>query len=456
MNEILGSVWWLIVSLGVLVTFHEFGHYWVARRCGVRVLRFSVGFGRALWSRRGRDGVEYVVAAIPLGGYVKMLDEREGPVPVEAQAEAFNRQPVLRRMAIVAAGPIANLLLCVAFLWLMFVIGRPDFAPVVGHSEGLAAQAGLERGDTVTAIDGRPTPTWTDVQMALIPTALDRRDVPVRIERADGGEAIRTLTLSRLPASIDERRVLAAIGLAGRHDLVPARVGRVEPGTPAAGLLREGDRITAIDGVAITSWTDIPVLVQRLGERGGTAMVEVERDGERLALELAPRRLERESGETAWVLGIAAAQPAPPERDAVLRYGPIDAVPAALRETAHQASELVAMIGRASGHDRTRRERLRRPGRRVVPVAAGHAVAEPGHPQPAADPDLGRRSPAVLPYRAGQRLAGQRAGHGRRPVRRAGADRRSDGARVLQRHRQQPGALTPPRRGSLPTPTRPM
>lgn len=347
MNEILGSVWWLIVSLGVLVTFHEFGHYWVARRCGVRVLRFSVGFGKALWSRRGRDGVEYVVAAIPLGGYVKMLDEREAPVPAEAQAEAFNRQPVLRRMAIVAAGPVANLLLCVALFWLMFVIGRPDFAPVVGHAEGIAAQAGLERGDRVASIDGQPTPTWTEVQMALIPTALDRRDVPVHVVRADGGEATRTLALSRLPAAFDERRILGAVGLAGDHELVPARIGRVEPGSPAEGALREGDRVIAIDGTRVDAWTDIPPRVERLGERGGVAMVEVERDGARLALELAPRRIERESGEAAWVLGIGAAQPPPPVRDAVLRYGPLEAVPAALRETVHQTRELVAMIGRA-------------------------------------------------------------------------------------------------------------
>ena len=116
MSELLGSIWWLIVSLGVLVTFHEFGHYWVARRCGVRVLRFSVGFGRPLWSRRGRDGTEYVVAAIPLGGYVKMLDEREGDVPDGQLDQAFNRKSVWKRIAIVAAGPIANLLLCIALL----------------------------------------------------------------------------------------------------------------------------------------------------------------------------------------------------------------------------------------------------------------------------------------------------------------------------------------------------
>src|SRR5678815_5596756 len=123
MNNFVGSVWWLIVSLGVLVTFHEFGHYWVARRCGVKVLRFSVGFGKALWSRMGRDGTEYMVAAIPLGGYVKMLDEREGAVAAADLPHAFNRQPVGKRIAIVIAGPLANLLLCVAMLWGMFVIG---------------------------------------------------------------------------------------------------------------------------------------------------------------------------------------------------------------------------------------------------------------------------------------------------------------------------------------------
>src|SRR5688500_11578478 len=148
MNAFIGSVWWMIVSLGVLVTFHEFGHYWVARRNGVKVLRFSVGFGKALWSRRGNDGTEYVIAAIPLGGYVKMLDEREGDVPPADLAQAFNRQSVWKRIAIVAAGPLANLALCVALLWAMFVLGRPDYAPVVGRADGITAAAGLDRKST--------------------------------------------------------------------------------------------------------------------------------------------------------------------------------------------------------------------------------------------------------------------------------------------------------------------
>ena len=159
MSDFFGSVWWLIVSLGVLVTFHEFGHYWVARRCGVKVLRFSVGFGKPLWTRRGKDGTEYVIAAIPLGGYVKMLDEREGDV-------AAGRTRIARSTASRCGsasrssppGPLANLLLCVLLLWGMFVIGRPDFAPVVGRADGIAAQPGLQQGDDVLRVGDRDDP----------------------------------------------------------------------------------------------------------------------------------------------------------------------------------------------------------------------------------------------------------------------------------------------------------
>ena len=132
MSDLLGSIWWMIVALGVLVTFHEFGHYWVARRCGVKVLRFSVGFGKPLWSRRDRHGTEFALAAIPLGGYVKMLDEAEGEVPPSQREQAFNRKSVWQRIAVVAAGPLANIVLCVALLWAMFVIGKQDYSATVG------------------------------------------------------------------------------------------------------------------------------------------------------------------------------------------------------------------------------------------------------------------------------------------------------------------------------------
>ena len=349
MADFAGSVWWLIVSLGLLVTFHEFGHYWTARRLGVDVLRFSVGFGRALWSRRGRDGTEYVVAAIPLGGYVKMLDEREGDVPPERAHRAFNRQPVGARIAIVSAGPLANLLLAVVLLWAMFVVGRPDYAPVVGHAEGIAAEAGLQRGDTLLAVGGRRTPTWSEAMFAVTTAAMDRRDVPVRVRTAGGGEATRTLSLAALPEDFDERRAVALVGLLPRHALRPPVVGRVAPGSPADGALRPGDRLIAVDGIPVDAFIEIGPQVQRLGERGAAGMVEVVRDGKRLALEITPAPRPPGTPGAAgsdWILGIEPAPAQAPPHDAELRHGPLEAIPAALRATWQLGGDTLGMIGR--------------------------------------------------------------------------------------------------------------
>ena len=346
MGDFFGSIWWLLVSLGVLVTFHEFGHYWVARRCGVDVLRFSVGFGKPLWSRYNRAGTEFAIAAIPLGGYVKMLDEREGDVPVDRQAHAFNRQGVWRRIAIVAAGPAANLLLCVALLWLMFMVGRQDYAPIVGHATGVAAQAGFQPGDRLVEVAGREVATWTEAAMALATPALDRRDIEVRVEDAAGDQAVRTLRLSDLPDALDERRIPEQSGFTWRFMLAPARIDTVRDDSAAAGILQPGDLVLAIDGTRVDSAGQISPLVQELGERGGTGMVEVDRDGDRLALELTPRPGTDPQRPGRWELGIALAAPQAPAYDAVQRYGPLSAIPAALRETGRLASDSLGMMRR--------------------------------------------------------------------------------------------------------------
>ncbi len=349
MTEFLGSVWWLLVSLGILVTFHEFGHYWVARRCGVKVLRFSVGFGRALWSRTAKDGTEYRLAAIPLGGYVKMLDEREYDVPASQVHEAFNRASVWRRIAIVAAGPAANLLLCFLLLWAMFVIGRPDYAAAIGRVDGIAAVSGLQSGDVVESVDGRATPTWMELQMALMPAALDREDVPLQVRDARGNERMVALGLSRLAPDFDQRRIIESIGLVPRHVMQPAIVGQVSPESAAWGILAEGDEITAIDGRPVATFDQIGPEIQALGQRGGEAMIEVSRNGERLALEIAPRLTEHPDGRGQyWALGIAAPGNFElPPKDALQRYGPLAAIPVATREIGHLTGQLVGMIGRA-------------------------------------------------------------------------------------------------------------
>ena len=349
MNEIIGSVLWLLVALGILVTFHQFGHYRVARRCGVQVLRFSVGFGRPLWMRRGRDGTEWALSALPLGGYVRMLGERDGSdeVPEDARDRSFFHKPVLQRMAIVAAGPVANLILAVVFFWTMFVIGRPDYLPEVGKVAGIAADAGIQPGDTVLKVGDRDTPTWTDLQLALVGAGVDRGRTEVVVRTAAGSTASRTLDMRDIPEGLGLREVAVKVGLFPAHGLRPPLVGDIAADSPASGQLQVGDRIAAIDGVAIRDWTEIQPLVAARGARGGAAEVRVERDGRFLTVPLVPiRATDKDAERVPWRLGITLAQ-REPEKTALLRYGPLDAVPASFRELGYQTSQVFAMFGRA-------------------------------------------------------------------------------------------------------------
>lgn len=204
MEMVLGSIFWFLVATGLLVTFHEFGHFWVARRCGVKVLRFSIGLGKPLWTRRGRDGTEYVIAAIPLGGYVKMLDEREAEVEAAEVHRAFNRKPIAQRVAIVAAGPLFNLIFALAAFWLMFLVGVRDYAPYVGEAEGLAARSGLQRGDLILAVDERPVSNWTHVLVDLTTRAYRGQTVTLALRRDNGDIVDQTVNLADLGAAVDE------------------------------------------------------------------------------------------------------------------------------------------------------------------------------------------------------------------------------------------------------------
>jgi regulator of sigma E protease len=353
MGEVFGSIWWLLVALGVLVTFHEFGHFIVARKLGVRVLRFSVGFGKALWSRRGADNTEYVIAAIPLGGYVKMLDEREGEVPEGQLDQAFNRKPVSTRIAIVAAGPLFNLVFAVLAFWLMFMVGIPESRPLIGSVTGIAAEAGIEPGDVIVAVDDLDTRTWSHAILELVAQALDRDPARVTVEDRNGIRSDHILDMTALEPGFSEENTLEAIGINPWRLEVPAVVGEVSEQSPAAAAgLRPNDRIARIAGEEVESWAWIGSLVQTHGKEGQPLPVTVERDGELIELEVRPRKDKAGTFSSRLVLGVTNAeisseQKASLERAAIiLRLGPIEGLGAAVKETWRLTGSTLGLLGR--------------------------------------------------------------------------------------------------------------
>ena len=189
MTDFISPVFWYILTIGVLVTVHEWGHFIVARWCGVHVDRFSVGFGRALFKRVGANGTEYRLALIPFGGYVKMRDSREQELTPDMAASAFDHKPVEKRFAIVAAGPIANLLLCIALLWLALSLGTQELRPLLGPSTGLAQQAGFRAGDEIQSVDRTLVQTWNDALPIIALAAMDRRPLAVGVVGSTGETA---------------------------------------------------------------------------------------------------------------------------------------------------------------------------------------------------------------------------------------------------------------------------
>jgi len=353
MGEVLGSIWWLLVALGVLVTFHEFGHFWVARKLGVRVLRFSVGFGKAIWSRRSADDTEYVVAAIPLGGYVKFLDEREGTVPEDQIDQAFNRKSVWSRIAIVAAGPIFNLVFAVLAFWVMFMVGIPESRPLVGSVSGIAAEAGLEPGDAIVAVNDLDTRTWSHAILELVTSALDREPTRVTVENASGSRSDHVLALNQLGPDFSEEKTLQAIGIEPWRLEIPPLIGEVSDASPAfkAGIYK-GDRIIRIGGEEVASWSMIGRLVQTHGKEDQPLAVTVDRDGVIMELEVLPRREESGAFSSRLLLGvtnaeISEAQRADLERAAiVLRLGPLDGLGAAFKETWRLTGSTLGLLAR--------------------------------------------------------------------------------------------------------------
>jgi regulator of sigma E protease len=335
-----------LVVLGILVVFHELGHLVVARWCGVKVLRFSVGFGRIVWSRRwGADAIEWAISAIPLGGYVKMLDEREGAVAPEDLPRAFNRQNVYKRIAIVAAGPIANLLLAVLLFAGTFVFGIPgQRALLTDPPAGTpAAAAGIRDGDLAVAVDGAPVKSWQDLRWRLLRTS-GATTAKIEVERPDGSRLTRILPIESISSTDWEGNFMSTLGV--RADLGSPLIDEVVADKPAAraGLVK-GDRIIAIDGVPVRSPAEVAAKTN--AKPGAEVTFRIVRNGVERDMTLTTEAVEQ-AGRKVGIAGVRLkVDPAIAERLAVtVRYGVVDALVQGVRKTAELTVFTVKMLGR--------------------------------------------------------------------------------------------------------------
>jgi regulator of sigma E protease len=333
---ILSYVLAFLVAIGVLVAVHEYGHFWMARRLGIRVLRFSIGFGKPLWSRRGADGTEYAVSAIPLGGYVKLLDEREGPVDPALASQAYNRKSPWVRILVLLAGPLANFLFAVVAYWVLFVAGIPALKPVLGDVEpdSTAARAGLRAGDEIVAVGARETGTREAAVLALLDELMNGRPIElgVRDESGDTRRAVLEIDGDRR-ALTEPGALLPGLGFDFWYPVVPARVGKVMPGSPAerAGL-REGDQIAAVNGEPVADFT---ALVDRVQPKPGVTLdFTVERDGQTLTVPVEVEA-QREGERLVGRIGVQPASPGelPEGMRTLERYGPLGALARATDKT---------------------------------------------------------------------------------------------------------------------------
>ncbi|MES9991063.1 MAG: sigma E protease regulator RseP [Candidatus Thiodiazotropha sp.] len=348
MNSLLFTIVSFIFALAILIAVHEFGHFWVARKLGVKVLRFSIGFGRALWRRTGADGTEYVIAAIPLGGYVKMLDEREAPVDEAEQHRAFNRQSLRIRSAIVVAGPLFNFFFAILAFWLIFVTGDTGLKPIVGEvkSGSIALEVGFEHGDEILAVADKPTPTWESVVYSMLSEALDHSTLSVRVRNQIGNEQTYQLPSQGLSQMAEDGMLLQNLGLSPDRPALPPVIAEVLAGEPAAeaGIL-PGDRIVSVDGIEVEDWGD---WVDYVRERPGQALdLEIDRNGNYILMVVTPGVVE-ENGKSHGRIGASVKVPdnLMDEYRAVVKYGPIEAVGQSLKKTWDLSLLMLRMLGK--------------------------------------------------------------------------------------------------------------
>ncbi len=347
-SNILYSVLGFIFAIGLLTTIHEYGHFWMARRLGVKVLRFSIGFGKSLLSWHDKQGTEYVIAALPLGGYVKMLDQNEAIVAPNELYRAFNNKPVWVRMLIIAAGPIFNLLFAVLAYWVVFMWGVTAIVPVLGDipKGSIAYTAGLKSGEEILAIDQHQIQTWEDVAVALVSHIGDHDFLNIKVRDIEThAVSDHVLNLNNWSISDGDENIIKNLGLEPLDPTEPI-VGAVMAGMPAAKVgLEPGDRFISIDGTLVTSRSQV---LENLRHKYDHAVhLEMLRHGEKITVLITPNKKILEGGEPSGFIGIQFEnQPWPAKLIRVQRYSPIAAFPIAIARTKDYTALTLQFIGK--------------------------------------------------------------------------------------------------------------
>lgn len=352
----MSTFFYFVLTIAILVSFHEFGHFWVARKTGVKVLRFSVGFGKVLWSyQKSPDDTEYVVSLIPLGGYVKMVDEREGEVRTEDLPFAFNRQPLWVRTAIVAAGPLFNLGLAVALFWAVLVIGETGVKPLVGKIDPgtIAAEAGFAEGDEIVAVNDKATPTWTEALNTLVELAMDGNpSIAVSVKSRDGLDNIRSVNIAT--SEIEDPEIFYdRLGFKPWMPTLKPVIGDILPDSAALSAgIQKGDRIVSADGVVIKDWLQWVDIVKKHPNKEITLVVE--RNGSEMSLSVTPKSVpSEEKGNDGKIqnegkIGAAVFIPEDVKKSLRVHYSlsPLAALPAAFAKTWYYSYATIKMMGR--------------------------------------------------------------------------------------------------------------
>ncbi len=339
-----------IVTLTVLIAVHEYGHFQVARWCGVKVLRFSIGFGKPLFSKRfGSDSTEFIVGVLPLGGYVKMLDEREAPVEdMRDLSRAFNRQSVWKRIAIVSAGPAANLLLAIVLYWFLFMHGVMGMKPILGEiaQDSPAAQAGMRPGELIQKVATTPVASWQDVRWALLLQSL--RSHITEVQTTSDGHNVRAyqLSLGSMNKDDSEGDFLNKLGLTPHQPDVPAKVGEIIKGGAAEKSgLKLGDKLLSVNGVTVALWGDFVSIIRKNPDQ--RLSLRILRSGSELTLDITPDSAD-ENGQRIGRIG-AAYHLEQSEIDKLLvkiQYGPVAALSKAIEKTWNTSIFSLKMLGR--------------------------------------------------------------------------------------------------------------